>query len=139
MRISKKTEYAVHSILYISKMNRCVLLDELAMQGISREYLAKVMRMLTKSKILKSSVGVNGGYVLSRTADRITLEDVFNAVEGENFYKCEAKSRKCNLMSSCKIIEAFQTAKDAFLKELRSYSIADIMRVQGDAMSWLHR
>ncbi len=137
MRISKKTEYAVHSILYISNKNRCVLLDELAMQGISREYLAKVMRMLTKSKILKSSVGVNGGYVLARTADMITLEDIFNAVEGENFYKCEAEARRCVLGEDCRLSAIFQDAREKFLEELRKYTIADIISGLDSELSWL--
>lgn len=139
MRVSKKTEYAVHSILYIANLkNRCVLLDELAAQGISREYLAKVMRMLTKSGILKSSVGVNGGYLLARPADEITLKDILLAVEGENFYKCEADTRSCVLGSDCIITAALFEAKEKFLSELEKYKIGEILEKHGDKMAWLN-
>jgi Rrf2 family protein len=138
MRISKKTEYAVHSVLYITFFkDRTVLLDELAAQGISREYLAKVMRLLTKSGILKSSVGVNGGYVLARPSETITLEDIFNAVEGDGFYKCESKSRKCGLASRCGLTEAFNTAREMFLCELRKNRISDMLNRSVSDGSWL--
>lgn len=140
MRISKKTEYAVHSVLYITFFkDRTVLLDELAAQGISREYLAKVMRLLTKSGILKSSVGVNGGYVLARPADEITLEDIFNAVEGDAFYKCESRSRKCGLAGRCGLTEAFNTARGMFLGELRKCKISDMLEKSISDGSWLKK
>ncbi len=140
MRISKKTEYAVHSVLYITFFkDRTVLLDELAAQGISREYLAKVMRLLTKSGILKSSVGVNGGYVLARSADEITLEDIFNAVEGDAFYKCESRSRKCGLAGKCGLTEAFNAARGMFLGELRKCRISDMLGKSVSDGSWLKK
>ncbi|MCD8554640.1 Rrf2 family transcriptional regulator [Seleniivibrio sp.] len=138
MRISKKTEYAVHSLLYITFFkDRTVLLDELAAQGISREYLAKVMRLLTKSGILKSSVGVNGGYVLARPADQITLEDIFNAVEGDAYYRCESKSRRCGLAGKCGLTEAFGAARKMFLSELRKCKMSDMMEKSVSDGSWL--
>ena len=140
MRISKKTEYAVHSVLYITYFkDRTVLLDELAAQGISREYLAKVMRLLTKSGILKSSVGVNGGYVLARPSESITLEDIFNAVEGDAFYKCEAKARKCGMAGKCGLTEAFNAAKAMFASELRKRRISDMLQKSMSDGSWLRK
>lgn len=138
MRISKKTEYAVHSVLYITYYkDRTVLLDELSAQGISREYLAKVMRLLTKSGILKSSVGVNGGYVLAKPSDCITLEDIFNAVEGDTFYKCESKSRKCGLAGRCGLSDAFSSAKAMFLNELRKRKISEMLDISLSEGSWM--
>lgn len=138
MRISKKTEYAVHSVMYIAyNTNRSVLLDELAEQGISREYLAKVMRLLTKANILKSTVGVKGGYILGRDAHEITLEDIFNAVEGENFYNCEHKSRKCSLHGKCGVTDAFFLARERFLAELKLYNIGAVLDECGQDINWL--
>lgn len=138
MRISKKTEYAVHSMLYIANVkDRCVLLDELAAQGISREYLAKVMRMLTKSGILKSSVGVNGGYLLARPAGEITLKDIILAVEGSNFYRCESEARSCVLGEDCMITATLSDARDKFLDELEKYTVGDILEKHGERLNWL--
>lgn len=137
MRISKKTEYAVHSVLYIAHHgDRTVLLDELAEQGISREYLAKVMRLLTKADVLKSSVGVNGGYVLGRDADKITLSEIFNAVEGDNFYVCESEARLCALGGKCGIGDVFWLARRKFMDELEKHSVAEMLSIHEKEINW---
>lgn len=139
MRISKKTEYAVHSVLYVAyHRDRTVLLDELAEQGISREYLAKVMRLLTKADVLKSSVGVGGGYVLGRDADCITLKDIFDAVEGENFYSCESDARMCALGGRCGITDVFSAAREKFMGELAKYTVADVLAEHGRSINWFN-
>lgn len=138
MRISKKTEYAVHSVLFIAhNSHRPILLDELAAQGISREYLAKVMRMLTKASVLNSSVGVNGGYVLGRDKDSITLRDIFEAVEGETFYQCEAKSRNCSFGGSCGITDIFCDAKQKFIDELGRHTVGSLLEKHGPMINWI--
>ena len=125
MRVSKKTEYAVHSVLYIAyHSERTVLLDELALQGVSRDYLAKVMRSLSRAKIVDSSVGAGGGYTLAKPAESITVKDVFLAVEGEPLLKCAYNERVCDAFDKCGILCFFDDAFKAFLNSLDGVNFA---------------
>jgi Rrf2 family protein len=143
MRISKKTEYALHSVLYISVHDgRNILLDELAQQGVSREYLAKVMRKLAKAGILRSSVGVRGGYELGRSPEKISLADIFNAVEDTDFFTCEYEARKCDAFGVCSMIQPFNDAYNRFLDELKKTSLKDMTDRANCApfdLEWLKR
>jgi Rrf2 family transcriptional regulator, nitric oxide-sensitive transcriptional repressor len=44
-------------------------------------YLAKVMQMLVRAQLVHSQRGINGGFVLARPPESITLLDVVRAVE----------------------------------------------------------
>ncbi len=56
--------------------------DEIAAATqIPRRYLPRVMQNLTAEGLVESRCGVQGGYVLARSAEAITILDVVNAVE----------------------------------------------------------
>jgi len=128
MRVSKKTEYGIHSVLYIAvHRDSPVLLDKLSEQGVSRDYLAKVMRSLTKMGILRSSVGVSGGYVLGREPEEISFKDIFLACEGEPEFICARGARECDADDSCGIIVPFKNAYEKMLEELSKVTIQDLI------------
>lgn len=128
MKVSKKTEYGIHSVLYIAYHSGApVLLDKLSEQGVSRDYLAKVMRSLTKSGILKSSVGVSGGYILAKDPQDITFKDIFIACEGELEFTCAREPRRCDADDSCAIITPFKEAFSVMLAELDKTSIQNLL------------
>jgi Rrf2 family protein len=52
-----------------------------AAEGIPERFLLKVLRPLVSARILHSLKGPNGGYRLARSADRISLLDVIEAVD----------------------------------------------------------
>jgi Rrf2 family protein len=47
--------------------------------GLSVLFLKKIVRQLIKAKLVYSKEGVNGGYILSRLPDQITLWDIISA------------------------------------------------------------
>jgi len=51
-------------------------------QGIPKQYLDQLMLILKKAGLVESSRGRQGGYVLARPANRITLLEIVTALEG---------------------------------------------------------
>lgn len=51
-------------------------------QGIPLKYLESILRKLTRAGLLTSSRGPQGGYRLSRDANKITVADVIRVIEG---------------------------------------------------------
>jgi Rrf2 family protein len=51
-------------------------------QDIPLNFLLGILRELRNSHLVRSQRGRDGGYVLSRPADQITLADVIRAVDG---------------------------------------------------------
>ena len=85
MQLSRKADYALRAVAYVAQLKK----GELASIGriararsIPREFLAKILKELTRAGILVSFQGVTGGYRLARSAKEITFLDVIEAMEG---------------------------------------------------------
>ncbi len=90
--LGKGVEYALHCLLSLTNTSGESPLgvsDIANFQGISATYLAKIFTRLKKAGIVRSSIGVHGGYELAKPADQITFWDVVVAVEGEfHLFEC---------------------------------------------------
>lgn len=65
---------------------------------IPQPYLAKILQTLARKKILHSTKGPHGGFYLSVPADKLTLMDIIDAIDGRNFFdSCYVTGDKCNL------------------------------------------
>jgi len=51
-------------------------------QKLSFAFLQKIARMLQQSGIIKAERGKYGGYTLTRPAEKITIKDIIEALEG---------------------------------------------------------
>lgn len=85
MRLSTRGRYGLQAICYIAKMSQdgsFISLSEVAKStGISESYLEQLMRPLKKNNIVSSVRGSQGGYYLSRPADKISVKDVLVSLE----------------------------------------------------------
>lgn len=90
--LGKGVEYALHCLLYLADPSdgRSLAVGDIArFQGVSETYLAKVFTKLKKAGLVRSALGVHGGYELARKPEDITFWDVAIAVEGEvRLFEC---------------------------------------------------
>jgi len=129
MQLSRKTEYALHSLLFLApKKTGVVLVDDIANdQNISQSYLAKVMQKLSKAGLVESYVGAGGGYRLAKEPAEITFAEVIRIFESEDYVlDCLAEERGCSTKSNCKMITAIDDAYQTMLEELEETTIQDI-------------
>jgi Rrf2 family protein len=89
MRISARTDYAIRAVAHIAASTAArkeatpVKADEIAQaQDIPPKYLQDILRDLRASHLLKSMRGADGGYLLARPANELTLGDVIRALDG---------------------------------------------------------
>lgn len=99
LRISDAANLAIHAMAHIArskgKGNHSV--GEIAgEQGVSVAHLSKVMQRLVKVGLLHSRRGPGGGFILGKTAEKISLLEILEAMDGpmsEN--KCMLGRKKC--------------------------------------------
>ncbi|WP_281232313.1 RrF2 family transcriptional regulator [Flavobacterium gelatinilyticum] len=100
--LGKNVEYAIHSLVYLidnPKSETITVRDLANFQNISETYLAKAFTKLKKAGIVKSNIGVKGGYKLARSAEEITFLDIVLAVEGEiSFFECNQIRDNCIML-----------------------------------------
>lgn len=84
LRISEAASLALHSMAYIgANPGRLITSREiLSALRVSDTHLMKVLQRLVKAGLIRSIRGPNGGFLLAKRADEITLLDVYEAIEG---------------------------------------------------------
>ncbi|HEY7717516.1 MAG TPA: Rrf2 family transcriptional regulator [Pedococcus sp.] len=85
--ISARTEYAIRAMLTLADASLSqagpVSVDSLATrQDLPRKFLEAIVSDLRRAGLVVSTRGARGGYSLSREPGRISLGDVFRAVDG---------------------------------------------------------
>jgi len=125
MLITRASEYALLSLIEISNQQNPIKTEELSKKlTIPKSFLAKILQNMAKSEILRSTRGANGGFVLNKALNEITLLSVLKSVEGgaPAVFDCSASIDCCpNSVSSCQIwpmLHKLQNKIDNFLDEL---------------------
>jgi len=107
MKLTSKGRYAVMALADIASFDRqkpVPLRDISLRQNISLVFLEQIFSKLKKNNIVKSTRGVNGGYILSSNPNQIKLSSIFSAVDEhvktvqckkESKKGCQGKSTKC--------------------------------------------
>lgn len=93
MRISSKGRYGLAAMISVAQLGSTgdfVTVVSIAEKlGISKIYLEQVFSLLKRSKLVTSIKGSQGGYQLSKPADKISALEILQAVEISLFEKTE--------------------------------------------------
>ncbi|BCN31599.1 RrF2 family transcriptional regulator [Anaeromicropila herbilytica] len=86
MKLSTKGRYGLRAVvdLALNSESEAVSLSSVAeRQSISISYLEQLIAKLKKAGIVNSIRGAQGGYVLAKSADQISVGDILRALEGD--------------------------------------------------------
>ena len=126
MKLSAQEEYGLRCLLRLGAQGdgTSLTIPEISRaEGISPEYVAKLMRILRRGGLVTSARGATGGYTLSRHADKITAGEALTLLGGRLFESdfCERHAGAeslCTHSIDCSIRslwQALQTAVDQVL------------------------
>ena len=85
MRVNRSTGYALLALGYIAKNQGegVVLSEDIAQKyDIPLEYLLKILQQLVRANVLRSKRGPHGGFSLAKSAQKITMLEMIEAVNG---------------------------------------------------------
>ena len=105
MKLTTKGRYAVMAMADLASNANigAVSLKEVSLrQNISLAYLEQIFIKLKNKKLVKSSRGATGGYMLEKPASEIKLSNIIFAVDEEvKMLNCKKNSKKgCNNKST---------------------------------------
>lgn len=132
MLLTKKSEYALLSLISISKSTVPKNVDELSRElNISKSFLAKIMQNLAKQGLVISHRGVNGGFALTKTWETITILEIVVAAEEKipSVFECSPSADNCPnqvamLCSIWPLLNNLQIKINDFLEKLTLKDIA---------------
>jgi Rrf2 family iron-sulfur cluster assembly transcriptional regulator len=98
MLLTKKSEYALLSLISIAKSTEPKNVDDLSKElNISKSFLAKIMQNLAKQNLVISHRGVNGGFALNKSWENITILEIVVAAEEKvpSVFECSPSADNC--------------------------------------------
>lgn len=105
--ISKGAEYSLRVVVLLSRnKGRRLAAAEISEQTkISIPYIPKVLKPLVLAGLVTSTRGMNGGYTLKKSSNRITILDILNIVGNAQDDHVERGELSDNFASLCKKLE----------------------------------
>ena len=105
MKLTNKGRYAVMAMADLASNGKDgpISLTEISLrQNISLAYLEQIFSKLKSNKLVKSSRGAAGGYILDKPASEIKLSNIIYAVDEEvKTLNCKKNSKRgCNNKST---------------------------------------
>lgn len=135
MKISTKGRYGLRAMIDLARNGTNgtpVFLSDIAKrQAVSEKYLEHIFSALNKGGIVKAQRGRKGGYLLDRSADRITILDIITVLEGPcTLVDCVQDITVCNKSSVCVTREIWNKTGAAIRNVLNSYTLASLVEMQ---------
>ena len=126
MLLTKKSEYALLSLVIIAKSNIPTNVETLSNElNISKSFLAKILQNLAKNNILNSYKGINGGFTLKKTCEQLTIFEITSTAEERSptVFECTTSIGQCSasLNGGCSVfplLDNLQNKINGFLKDL---------------------
>jgi Rrf2 family protein len=101
--------------------------------SIPAELLAKILQRLAKRRLIKSSNGPKGGYVLAREPGRITVGEVLRAIEGPLSIVHCYQALQCPQLGRCNIRKPVWMIQTSIEQLLDTLSLEEMNRFQAPA------
>jgi len=91
--------------------------------------VSKLLKALTRSGLVVSTRGSQGGYALARAPECITAAEIIDALEGPvAITECSADDGSCDLESFCRVGLAWQRINLSIRDALHQVTLADLQR-----------
>jgi len=103
MKLSTKGRYGLKAILDLavhSSDGQVALKSIAERQGLSENYLEQLFASLKKAKLIQSVRGSQGGYLLGRNPEKISVGDILRALEG-SMAPTECVEENCTSTGCC--------------------------------------
>ena len=132
MKLSVKTDYAARAILGLATHSidgSVCKVEELALvSGTSSNFLVQILTDLKSAGLVDSIRGKEGGYRLARAPEKITLGDVWRAVDGQILDSPALGDDQCPEV----LREAWSDLRDSVNREADEITFAALLEAAGD-------
>jgi Rrf2 family transcriptional regulator, cysteine metabolism repressor len=132
MKLSTKARYGLRAVVEIAKTYGATApskrKDIAASQNISDSYLENILIVLKNNRIVETTRGANGGYVLCREPSKINVYEVVTALEGPmDLVDCVGNTASCGKTSQCAAHSVWKEIADQWRIALEKISLKDML------------
>jgi Rrf2 family cysteine metabolism transcriptional repressor len=130
--ISTRVQYGFLALLALAEGSRSepVRLGVIAKSlNISFKYLEHIFKLFTIAGIVSGTRGPEGGYVLKKAPENLSLHEIFGALEGSVFtVECFDDESVCDHLAPCPVRDLWKEFNVVLEKFLKARTLKDIKR-----------
>ena len=134
MKISTKGRYALRLLIDLAEHRDegFISLKEIAArQEISKKYLEQIIPLFNKTDILNTTRGSQGGYMLVRSPEEISIGEILRLTEGSlSPVSCVDSPESCNRSADCATLPVWQGLSRVIDEYLDSITLQDLLDQQ---------
>ncbi len=130
--IRRNTDYALRLLVNLAMhfgdgvISARVLSKE---EDVSYQLSCKLLQKLSAAGVVKSTMGVNGGFVLSKPPSEINLSNVINVIQGPlTLNRCVLNKDACPRQGTCPITGKLKILQDSLSNSLNNITLADMVK-----------
>ena len=132
MRITLESDYALRIISTLATTDKVTDAKTLSEStSVTLRFTLKILHKLVQGELVSSFKGTNGGYKLRMPAEKITLKDVIELIDGPIIIaRCLDSGEGCSLnqdKTACIYHHIFDTISIDVAKKLGGITIADVL------------
>tara|TARA_B100001013_G_scaffold303945_1_gene206239 strand:- start:815 stop:1327 length:513 start_codon:yes stop_codon:yes gene_type:complete len=131
MLYSKSAEYAIQAMIYLAEIRseKPVMTSIIAKEyDIPYQFLAKIVQVLVKQRLIKATRGRTGGINLYRNAKDIYLHQIVDAIDGPppDQDQCAIGLDLCSDDTPCPLHHNWKPIRNAIRKMLESENLKEL-------------
>lgn len=132
MLTTDSAKYAVRALANMAAredLDKPVSAAEIAQdESLPQYYLAKVMQDLVRSRILRSTRGRGGGFILAEAPEEMSVMTVLNSVEDMSRFEhdCVLGLSACTDQATCPAHDLWKPVRTQLVETLNSMTVADL-------------
>lgn len=133
MNITSRSRYAMKIMIDMAQTRQTDLVkrhDIVARQGVPEKYLDQIMIRLRRAGLVRSVRGRLGGYVLGKSAQQISVWEIFCSVE-DGIYPVlclDDNHAGCDFKQTCAANQPWQKVFGAIRRPLEQLSLHDLVQ-----------
>ncbi len=128
--LSRKADYGVRAMVDIARQppaKRVIVADVAKRQNIPAFYLAKIMPLLARAGLVRTSLGAAGGIALALPAENISLLQIIEAIDGPfALNRCSLNPAECDLHDACPTCQTWMLAQAQLSQTLAETRVSDL-------------
>ena len=130
MQIPRRVDYGLRAAIYLAGQDpekNCFLGEIAAQQGIPRKFLEKILQSLTRSGLVRSKRGPDGGYALARPPGEVSFRDIIEALEGPIAVNlCLDQQMTCSHLPRCAMVGVWNEIQRRVMDVFANTTLADL-------------
>ena len=130
MKLSTKGKYGLYAMYYRAQHtgDGPQPLKAVSAIGVSEDYLEQLLGNLRRAGLVTTVRGAQGGYLLGKEPQEITVGDIIDATEGPlNLSECLADESCCHKSGQCKTRRVWEYVSGRINQILQSITLRDML------------